>query len=158
MNCDPPGSSVCGILQARILEWGAVPSSRGSFQSRYQTGISYASCIARRVPYDHSHLGSKKPVLPAPNSCPSSSEKSLEPVLLPLLYATASAQGATTVRARGCLGEGQIKVKAAGGQPSPSAPKGSDEVPESALGHPVSDSPFSDDWTTGLFKASPIYL
>ena len=35
--CDPmdpilPGSSVCGILQARILEWIAMPSSRGSFQ------------------------------------------------------------------------------------------------------------------------------
>ena len=31
---DPPGSSVHGILQARILEWVAVPSSRGSSQSR----------------------------------------------------------------------------------------------------------------------------
>ena len=29
--CDPPGSSVHGILQARILEWGAMPFSRGSF-------------------------------------------------------------------------------------------------------------------------------
>ena len=29
-----PGSSVHGILQARILEWVAIPSSRGSFQSR----------------------------------------------------------------------------------------------------------------------------
>ena len=26
----PPGSSICGILQARILEWVAMPSSRGS--------------------------------------------------------------------------------------------------------------------------------
>ena len=26
MDCDPPGSSVHGILQARILEWLAVPS------------------------------------------------------------------------------------------------------------------------------------
>ena len=30
MNCSPPDSSVCGILQARILEWVAVPSFRGS--------------------------------------------------------------------------------------------------------------------------------
>ena len=30
MECSPPGSSVCGILQARVLEWVAVPSSRGS--------------------------------------------------------------------------------------------------------------------------------
>ena len=28
MDCGPPGSSVHGILQARILEWVAVPSSR----------------------------------------------------------------------------------------------------------------------------------
>ena len=31
MDCSPPGSSVLGILQARILEWVAMPSSRGSF-------------------------------------------------------------------------------------------------------------------------------
>ena len=30
MNCSPPGSSVHGILQARILEWVAMPLSRGS--------------------------------------------------------------------------------------------------------------------------------
>ena len=30
VNCSPPGSSVHGILQARIQEWVAVPSSRGS--------------------------------------------------------------------------------------------------------------------------------
>ena len=30
MDCSPPGSSLHGILQARILEWAAMPSSRGS--------------------------------------------------------------------------------------------------------------------------------
>ena len=30
MDCSLPGSSVHGILQARILEWVAMPSSRGS--------------------------------------------------------------------------------------------------------------------------------
>ena len=30
MNCGPPVSSIHGILQARILEWIAMPSSRGS--------------------------------------------------------------------------------------------------------------------------------
>ena len=34
MDCSPPGSSVHGILQARILEWVAIPSSRGSPQPR----------------------------------------------------------------------------------------------------------------------------
>ena len=30
MDCSPPGSSVHGILQAKILKWVAMPSSRGS--------------------------------------------------------------------------------------------------------------------------------
>ena len=40
MDCSPPGSSVHGILQARILEWVAMPSSRGSSQPRERTRIS----------------------------------------------------------------------------------------------------------------------
>ena len=35
MDCSLPGSSVCGIFQGRILEWVAMPSSRGSSQPRY---------------------------------------------------------------------------------------------------------------------------
>ena len=34
MDCSPPGSSVHGILQARILEWVAIPFSRGYSQPR----------------------------------------------------------------------------------------------------------------------------
>ena len=34
MNCSPPGSSVHGILRARILEWVAISSSKGSSQPR----------------------------------------------------------------------------------------------------------------------------
>ena len=34
MGCSPPGSSVHGILQARILEWVAMSSSRGYSQPR----------------------------------------------------------------------------------------------------------------------------
>ena len=37
MDYSPPGSSVQGLLQARILEWVAVPSSRGSSRPRDQT-------------------------------------------------------------------------------------------------------------------------
>ena len=37
MDCSPPGSSVHGILQAGILEWVAISSSRGSSQPRDQT-------------------------------------------------------------------------------------------------------------------------
>jgi len=36
MDCSLPGSSVHGILQARILEWVAMPSSRGSSQARIE--------------------------------------------------------------------------------------------------------------------------
>ena len=43
-----------GILQARILEGVAMPSSRGSFQPRDQTHIS---CIGRQVLYHQHHLG-----------------------------------------------------------------------------------------------------
>ena len=44
-NCSPPGFSFHGILQARILEWIAVPFSRGSSWPRNRT---LASCIAGR--------------------------------------------------------------------------------------------------------------
>ena len=37
MDCSPPGCSVHGILQARILEWVAMPSSRGSSYPMNQT-------------------------------------------------------------------------------------------------------------------------
>ena len=37
MDCNPPGSSVHGILQGRILQWVAISFSRRSSQSRDQT-------------------------------------------------------------------------------------------------------------------------
>ena len=40
MGCSPPGSSVHGYSPARILEWVAMPSSRGSSQPRDQTQVS----------------------------------------------------------------------------------------------------------------------
>ena len=50
-DSSPPGSSVHGILQARTLEWVAMPSSRGSSQPRDQTQVSYVSSIGKRVLY-----------------------------------------------------------------------------------------------------------
>ena len=38
--CDPMDCTVCGILQARILEWVAFPFSRGSSQHRDRTQVS----------------------------------------------------------------------------------------------------------------------
>ena len=40
VDCSPPGSSVHGTLQAGILEWVAISSSRRSFQTRDRTQIS----------------------------------------------------------------------------------------------------------------------
>ena len=40
MGCSPPGSSVHGILQARILEWAAISFSRGSSWPRDWTQVS----------------------------------------------------------------------------------------------------------------------
>ena len=51
VDCTPPGSSVHGIFQARILEPVAMPSSRGSSRPRDQTCVSYMSCIGRQVLY-----------------------------------------------------------------------------------------------------------
>ena len=44
MDCSLPGSSVHGTLQARILEWVAIPSSRGSSQPSGLASISWVSC------------------------------------------------------------------------------------------------------------------
>ena len=43
MDCCPPGSSVHGTLQARILEWVAMPSSKGSSQHRDRARASLVS-------------------------------------------------------------------------------------------------------------------
>ena len=51
MNCSPPGSSVYGALQARILEWVAMPSSRGIFLFTGRTRGSSVSCTGRQVLY-----------------------------------------------------------------------------------------------------------
>ena len=49
--CSPRGSSVHEILQARTLEWVAVPSSRASSWPRDRTHVSYIACIGRQVLY-----------------------------------------------------------------------------------------------------------
>ena len=46
VDCSPPGSSVCGVLQARVLEGVAIPFSKGSSQPRDRTCVS---CTGRRI-------------------------------------------------------------------------------------------------------------
>ena len=58
MNYSPPGSSVHGILLARILEWATISSPRESSGPTDQSAISYVSCIGRWILYQYHHLGS----------------------------------------------------------------------------------------------------
>ena len=71
LDCSPPGSSVHGILQARIPKWVAIPFSRGSFHPRDQTRSptmqadsllsdlpGKLTTISRRACYKYPFLGS----------------------------------------------------------------------------------------------------
>ena len=51
MDCSPPGSSVHGVSQARILEWVSIFFSRGSFQSRGGTHISCSAVDSLPLKY-----------------------------------------------------------------------------------------------------------
>ena len=51
MECSPPGSSVHGIFQARILKWVAISSSREPSRPRDQTCVSCVSFIGRWILY-----------------------------------------------------------------------------------------------------------
>ena len=57
IDCSPPGSSVHGISQARILEGVAISYSSGSSQPRDQTCISRVCCTGRQILLPLSHLG-----------------------------------------------------------------------------------------------------
>ena len=50
-DCSPPGSSVHGILLARILKWVAISYSRGSSQPKDQTWVSGISWVGKWVLY-----------------------------------------------------------------------------------------------------------
>ena len=70
MDWSPPGSSVHGILQARILKCVAMPSFRGSSSPKDGTHICYISCIGRQVLYHLHRLGSWNPYAsPLPQPC-----------------------------------------------------------------------------------------
>ena len=58
MDYSPPGSSVHGILQGRILERVATPSSRELSRPRDQTHAYCISCIGMWILYHLSHQGS----------------------------------------------------------------------------------------------------
>ena len=51
MGCSLPGSSVHGILQARILEWTAISSSRGSSQRRDPASLMSLALAVSSLPW-----------------------------------------------------------------------------------------------------------
>ena len=60
MDCSLPGSSVHGILKARVLQWVAISFSRGSFQTRDQTSSALADGFFTTATVLLSHQGWKK--------------------------------------------------------------------------------------------------
>ena len=54
IDCSPPGSSVHGILWARVLEWVVIPFSRGIFPTQ---GLDLGLPHCRRILYHLSHQG-----------------------------------------------------------------------------------------------------
>ena len=40
MECSPPGSSIYGIFQARVLEWGAIAFSDSVYEAYINIGVS----------------------------------------------------------------------------------------------------------------------
>ena len=75
MNCSLSGSSVHVTLQARILEWVAMPFSRGSSQLR---DTIYSSIIAWRIPWTEYWSGLP---FPSPGDLPDPGDKSGSPAL-----------------------------------------------------------------------------
>ena len=49
INCSPPGSSVHGVSQARVLEWAAISSTRGSSPPRDPSNPGLHICISGRL-------------------------------------------------------------------------------------------------------------
>ena len=61
MDCSPPGNSVQGIFQSRILEWVVISFSRGIFPTQ-GSNLSFLHC--RQILYCLSHQGSPLPPSP----------------------------------------------------------------------------------------------
>ena len=80
VDCRPPGSSVQGILQARILEWVTISSSGRSSQPRDWTWVAYMSCTEPGWPF------------PPPGDLPNSGSNPHLPHCRRILYQLREAQ------------------------------------------------------------------
>ena len=98
MDCSLPGSPGQWILQEKILEWAAIPFSRGSSRCRDQIWVSFISCTDWQV--DSlllSHQGSLKAFLPRVNS-PALEKRKKEKQLLWFRKSVLCLKGKTCVR------------------------------------------------------------
>ena len=72
VDCSPPGSSVCGIFQARILERVAISFSRGSSQPRDRTQVSpalQADALTSETPGKYVYAAAAKSLQSCPTLC-----------------------------------------------------------------------------------------
>ena len=58
VTSNPPGSSVHGIFQTRLMEWSSISDAKGSSWPRDRTHVFCASCVGRQILYCLSHEGS----------------------------------------------------------------------------------------------------
>ena len=80
MDCSPPGSSVHGIFQARIMKWVFISYSRGYSQLRDRNCNPCISCTGRQILYHLHHLGRPLEPILHPVVCISSSLTLLLPL------------------------------------------------------------------------------
>ena len=71
MDCRPPGSSVHGISQPRILEWVAMPSSRGIFPTQgLNSGLPHCRWILCCLSHQESSTGERNKLFGQPSIFP----------------------------------------------------------------------------------------
>ena len=100
------------ILQARVLEWVAVPSSRGSPRLKDPVRVTYVSFIGRQVLYHQCHLGSPHGLLHSvstpPGDSPSHRIRTRPPRPHPRLHPSHSSQVQVVTCASDPLARDQI--------------------------------------------------
>ena len=106
MDCSPPGSSVHGILQARVLEWVAMPSSGGSSRPRDWTcgSCTLDGFLHSRQMLHHSRQGNPPLCLtfffPWPPACEAPVLSSTPSLATPLVFGPAPSQALRSPRGK----------------------------------------------------------
>ena len=112
MDCSPPGSSVHGISQAKILGWVTISFCRGSSWPRNQTHISYVSCIGRQVLYHWVTWAAQTDpcLLQIPIMLSTSQNKSVYTMILGVCNRFVTRNGTETVQMKNTLNKSFVSV------------------------------------------------